>query len=107
MPAAPEKQILKLDVWQRAPAAITLSRWQFGQHFLHLRDGRQKDGLRLLADIRCWISRTASLRVLLGRLFQLVADADKIHHESARLVAENPVYARDGLHERVALHRLV
>ena len=38
---------------------------------------------------------------------QFVADADVVHHQSVRLVAEDPVHARDGLDDRVAAHRLV
>jgi hypothetical protein len=45
--------------------------------------------------------------VLLQRRLQLVGDADVVHHQAALLVLEHAVHAGDGLHEVVALHRLV
>ena len=45
--------------------------------------------------------------VLLQRRLQLVGDADVVHHQAALLVLEHAVDARDGLHQVVALHRLV
>ena len=41
------------------------------------------------------------------RVFEPLGDADIIHDEARGLVAEHAVDAGDGLHEPVALHRLV
>ena len=38
---------------------------------------------------------------------ELIGEAEVIHHQAAGLVAEHPVDAGDGLHQAVALHRLV
>ena len=38
---------------------------------------------------------------------QIVADADVVHHQPARLVLEDPVDPRDGLEQAVIAHRLV
>ena len=40
-------------------------------------------------------------------MFQLVGEAEIIHHQAAWFVAEDPVHPRDGLHQPVAAHRLV
>src|ERR1043166_8081643 len=93
--AALEKQILELNVWQHAPAAVAFARWQFRQQILHVREGLQENLLRLLVDFRRGISSAAALRVFLRRFLELVADADEVNHEAARLVAENPVHASD------------
>ncbi|MOA12581.1 hypothetical protein D3C78_1325910 [compost metagenome] len=45
--------------------------------------------------------------VFLERGFQFVGDADVVDHQAALLVLEYPVHPRDGLHQVVALHRLV
>ena len=39
--------------------------------------------------------------------FQLVRQAEIIHHQAARLVLENAVHTGDGLHQPVAAHGLV
>ena len=45
--------------------------------------------------------------VLLHRRFQLVANANIVHHQAALLVFKHPVHAGNGLHQVVALHGLV
>ena len=43
----------------------------------------------------------------LERGFEVVGDADVVHHEAAGFVLKHAVHAGDGLHEVVALHRLI
>ena len=62
------------------------------------------DGLR---GVEGWVALAAALRVGDERLLELIGEAEVIHHQAARLVAEDTVHAGDGLHEAVALHRLV
>jgi len=62
------------------------------------------DGLR---GIESWVALTTALGVSDQCLFQLIGQAEVIHHQSARLVTEHAIYLRDGLHQPVALHRLV
>src|SRR5207302_10748783 len=50
MPATSEEQILKLNVWQRTPSAVTLACRQFRQQIAHVRERLQKD--RDLCDRR-------------------------------------------------------
>ena len=62
------------------------------------------DGL-LLVDRR--LSCAAALGVGRQRLLQLVREAQVIDDQPARLVLEDAVHARNGLHQPVAAHRLV
>ena len=50
---------------------------------------------------------SAALGVAGERALELVREAEVVHHQTARLVAEYPVHAGNGLHEAVAPHRLV
>ena len=45
--------------------------------------------------------------ILAERALEVLRDADVVHHQPGRLVAEHAVDAGDGLHQPVALHRLV
>ena len=45
--------------------------------------------------------------VFLEGAFQFVGDTDVIDHQPALLVLENAIDPRDGLHQVMALHRLV
>ncbi|MNG07065.1 hypothetical protein D3C84_903510 [compost metagenome] len=60
-----------------------------------------------LMGIHRWPATAFAGGVLLECRFQLVGDADVIHHQAALLVLEHAVYPGDGLHQVVALHRLV
>jgi hypothetical protein len=44
---------------------------------------------------------------IFARVLELVGEAQAVNHQSAWLVTEDAVHPRDGLHEAVALHRLV
>ena len=45
--------------------------------------------------------------ILAERALQVLGDADVIHHQAGGFVAEHAIDTRDGLHQAVALHRLV
>ena len=45
--------------------------------------------------------------ILAERALEVLRDADVVHDQPGRLVAEDAVDAGDGLHQAVALHRLV
>ena len=47
------------------------------------------------------------MRVFLRGLFELLTDTNEIHHQTARLVAENTVHTRNRLHQRVTFHGFV
>jgi hypothetical protein len=53
------------------------------------------------------VAFAAALGVVRQRVFKLIGKAEVIHHQTTGLVAEHAVHSRDGLHEAVALHRLV
>ena len=59
----------------------------------------------LLVDRR--LPRPAALGVGGECGLQLVREPEVVHHEAARLVAEDAVHARDRLHEPMPAHRLV
>src|SRR6266498_4149257 len=99
MPAASNERIFEVDIRPRSPVSITLARWKVRDQIAHARQRLQESRFRFFADIRCGISATAALRVFLGRLFELLADADEIDHQSSRLVPENPVHSGDRLHK--------
>jgi len=74
-------------------AAANLVPLQHDSHSLFLVDGR--------------LPLAAALGVVGQSGFELVCQAEVVHHQAARLVFEHTVHPRDGLHQPVAAHRLV
>jgi hypothetical protein len=58
-------------------------------------------------DVHLGLALAAGLGVRGHGLAEVVGQAEVVHHQAAGLVAEDAVDARDGLHQPVALHRLV
>ena len=51
--------------------------------------------------------RLVGLGILPQGVFEVLGDADIIHHQARRLVAEDPIDPRNRLHQAVPSHRLV
>ena len=60
-----------------------------------------------LGGVKGRVPLAAALGVGDERFLELIGEAEVIHHQATRLVAEDAVHAGDGLHEAMALHRLV
>src|SRR5713101_7876818 len=54
-----------------------------------------------------WLSRSPTLGVCRESFLELMREAEIVHDEPSRLVAEDAIDARDRLHQPVPAHRLV